>query len=60
MGKGINSLRPAFFIDMHNEFKTQFLSNVIIPQFVHFLKLPGGVDMHERKWWLGREESFLG
>jgi hypothetical protein len=45
---GIDVIRAAFLVDMHNEIETQF-AHCPVPEGDHVLRLPPGIDVEQRK-----------
>ena len=60
VGDRIDAGRPALFVDMHDQLEAQLLGDIGVAHAIHFLKLPGRIDVHQREGGLGRVKSLLG
>ena len=49
----IQPQRGTRFVDIRNDFQSQFFLGVFFAKLVHVAKFPQGVNMHQGKRWLG-------
>ena len=49
MVEGVDVLGNGFRVDMDQDVHAADLGHVLTEQ-IHFLKLPAGIDMHQREW----------
>ena len=59
MREWIDVFFHALGIDMDDQIHADLFGH-LVAKAVHFLKLPGGIDMKQRKRWLGRKERLHG